>query len=92
MSNSSGPLNLSTVTVGVASAVFLAERPGRKYLLVQNQSAGDIWISFDDATAVADGTCMKLESGASWEPSHVPSNAMRAIGSAADLVITLVQG
>lgn len=92
MSQSSGPLVNSVVTVGTSSALFLAARRDRKYLFVQNQTAGDIWLKFGGGAAVADETSMKLESGASWEPGHVPTNEIRAIGSAADLDITVVEG
>lgn len=86
VTNTSGSVTHTTKTVTNASAQLLAAKPGRRYLLIQNNdAAGVLYIGFG-AAAVAVGAGLKIGPGGSYtvDANYCPDNAIQAIGSIAN--------
>jgi hypothetical protein len=82
--NENGPFTQSQKTVTSTSALMLAAKGNRRYLLIQNNDAsGDIYINLTGATAnTASG--IKIEAGGSYEcQGFAPTAEIHAIGSIA---------
>lgn len=79
----------AVVAVGVVSGVLLAANAARRYLLIQNNSASDIYINFTAAAALTD---IKIAAGgvAEWS-GFCPTNAINAIAAAA-VNVSVVEG
>lgn len=77
----------TTESITTSAAEILAENPDRKYLLLQNNGDGIVYLNF--STTATAGNGIKLDPGDAYEPDHVPSNAISAIGSAAATVIAI---
>jgi hypothetical protein len=71
-----------TITTGGTAQQLAASNSSRKYLIVQNQSSGDLYIRFT-GTAVADTTSLKLVPGAVYESGagFVSTQALSIIGA-----------
>lgn len=73
-----------TITSGGTAQTLAAQNFGRIYLLIQNVSAGDLWVNFG-TTAVANQPSIKLVSGASLEygasSGAVPMQSVSIIGA-----------
>lgn len=86
VTNTSGPVSNAQKTVTNASAVLLAAKAGRRYLLIQNKdAAGNVYISFGaGAATVANG--LKIAPGGSYsaDANYCPDNEIRAIGDIAN--------
>lgn len=76
--------------VGTESIELSGQKTVRRYLFIQNSSAGIMYINFDNEAGVNTG--IKLTAGASYEPFRVPKNSINVIGDAAGLVGFLVEG
>lgn len=77
-------------TAGVASAVLMAANKDRRWLFIQNLSAGDIYINFTSAATIGGGS-IKLASGGSpffFEGSFISTEAVNVIGTGAGLSYT----
>lgn len=61
MSEQPRQLAHSTVNVGTSSTLLAAANPNRTYLLLQNDSANDIYVEFGGTAVVGDG--IRLNSG-----------------------------
>jgi hypothetical protein len=73
----------TAATVTNASAQLVAANSARKYLMIQNNGGGDIFLNFSGAAATT-GNGVKLMPGMSWESGfYVPRAAVQAIGSIA---------
>lgn len=72
----------STLTTGGTAQQLAAANTSRKYLLVQNQSSGYLYIRFT-GTATQDQTSLRIESGGSYEnpPHYCPTSAVSIIGA-----------
>lgn len=80
-----------SATVGTTAVTLMPANTARRGWKVKNDTASDIWISFDGtATAAAGSGNFKIPAGgfAASEPGFVETGAMSAIGSAAGLAIT----
>lgn len=86
-----GDLDLSSG--GVAETLFAAN-PDRKYLLIQNNTGGDVWVDFG-TTAVLDSPSIKIADGGSMEyggfGGFVPTQSVSWIASSA-VTITAKEG
>lgn len=74
-----------TLAAGATAEDVFAANKGRQYLLVQNNSAGDLWVNFG-SDAVQTQPSIKLVSGASVEFSAagtgvVPTARVSIIGA-----------
>jgi hypothetical protein len=74
-----------TITSGGTSQQLAAANATRQYLLIQNNSAADLWVNFGVA-AVANQPSIRLASGAQIEYSPggtgvIPSQAVNIIGA-----------
>lgn len=72
----------STLTTGGTAQQLAASNSTRKYLLVQNQSSGYLYIRFT-GTAVQDQTSIRLDPGGTYEnpPHYCPTSAVSIIGA-----------
>jgi hypothetical protein len=69
-----------TITVGGAAQVLMPGNPSRHGCIVQNNSAGDIWIS-DVGTAALAEPAFKVPTMTNWECKGPPSGAISIIGA-----------
>lgn len=74
-----------TITAGGTSQEVFPADTGRQYLLIQNVSAGDLWINFGIAAVVSQPS-IKLAAGAAIEFSAagtgvVPTSTINIIGA-----------
>lgn len=71
-----------SITLGGTAQQLAAANTARRYLFVQNISAGDLWINFT-TTAVADQPSIQMPSGATFdmEGSFVSTEAISIIGA-----------
>jgi hypothetical protein len=71
-----------SITTGGTAQQLAAANATRKYLLIQNISAGDLWLNFT-TTAVSDQPSIKLTPGSSFsmEGSYVSTEAVSVIGA-----------
>ncbi|KPV49029.1 hypothetical protein SE17_34895, partial [Kouleothrix aurantiaca] len=72
----------STLTTGGTAQQLAAANSSRKYLLVQNQSSGFLYICFT-GTATQTQTSIRLAPGDSYEnpPHYCPTSAVSVIGA-----------
>jgi hypothetical protein len=84
----------SNKTVTNASAQLLAANASRKYLLIQNNGTGDIYVTVDGTAATTANGVRIAAGGGSYELSTVvPTGQINAIGSIANNPnITVVEG
>jgi hypothetical protein len=93
--NKRGAFTQSTKTVTTASALLLAAKPLRSYLLIQNNSTtGDIFINLAGAGAtVTDGIKIAANGGSYELQDFNPTGAIFAIGSiASNANVIVVEG
>jgi hypothetical protein len=71
-----------TIAVGNTAQILMAANTARRYLLIENVSAGDLWFNFT-TTAVIGQPSLKLPSGASFvmEDSPISTEAISIIGA-----------
>lgn len=62
-------------TTNTNAQLVLPAAPRRAYLLIQNNSNGDIWIGIGAAPNTR-GASLVLGPGNFWEPVYVPTNAI----------------
>ena len=62
----------------------------RRYLLIQNNSIGTLYLNFDNDASASNG--VKIPPGGYYEPLRVPQNSLYIIGDSAGLVGFLVEG
>ena len=94
ITNVNGAFTQSQKTVTNASAQLAASNAIRRYMLIQNNdSAGDIYVRVDGATATAT-TGIKIRPGGSYElQGFVASGSITAIGSiASNANIVMIEG
>lgn len=75
--------------IGTSSGQALGHNPRRRYLLVQNQGAGAIWVTFV-SPATDDG--FKIDAGGYWEPWVVPPNALYIIAAVDPTHVCIIEG
>jgi hypothetical protein len=82
-----------TIAAGGTAQTLAAINVNRKYLLIQNNSAGDLWINFT-TTAVAAQPSIKLVSGATYimEGSFVSMELVSIIGATTSQAFTAKEG
>ena len=83
---------MATITAGGTAQVAIAANTNRTGYSVQNQSAGDLWVSHT-GTAVANDTFLKLPPGATYttpKTSH-PKGAVSIIGATTGQAFNPVQ-
>ena len=94
ITNVGGGFTNSQKTVTSTSAVLLAAKPGRRYLLVQNNDpSGIIYLSFGVAATTTNA--IKIAPGGSYtvDASYCPNDAIHAIGSiASNANVVAVEG
>ncbi len=77
-------------SIGVKSEEALPANAGRTYLLIQNNGAGTIQISFGNK---ADGfNSVEIASGGNYEPWVIPSSSINVKASAANSRVVIVEG
>jgi hypothetical protein len=76
--------------VQTASQLLTTGNPFRSYLLIQNKSASNIFVSFGKSADTFNGVL--IEAGGNYEPFIVPVNDVYVIGSAVNLSIMIVEG
>jgi hypothetical protein len=71
-----------TIAVGNTAQTLMAANSARRYLLIENVSAGDLWFNFT-TTAVVGQPSLRLPSGASFvmEDSPISTEAISIIGA-----------
>lgn len=80
-------------TVGVASANLVAASGTRKYLLVQNNGATDIFLNLSGAAATLTNGIKVAAAGGSYESSgSIVTGAITAISSASNSTVIVVEG
>lgn len=82
-----------TISNGGTSQEVMGANANRTYLLVQNVSAGDLWINFGVA-AVANQSSIKLAPGAAFvmEDNAVEVRAVNVIGATTGQAYTAKEG
>lgn len=72
-----------TITSGGVAQVLAAANAVRNGISIQNQSTGDLWVSFTTTAAVGTNTSMLLAAGVYFEApaSGVPVGAVSIIGA-----------
>ena len=86
-------LSLTSITGFIAdikSKKALTLNLNRAYLLIQNQSAGVIYINFG-VNANANGGGIKVEAGGFFEPFKAPLDSVYILGSADDLQVSIME-
>ena len=75
--------NSGTIASGGTSQLAAASNPDRRYFVLQNVSAADLWFTFGVAAAVQDQPSIKLVAGAFYEnpPHFCPIGAVKIIGA-----------
>jgi hypothetical protein len=77
-------------SVGTESQQIVPANSGRNYLLIQNKSAGDIYVSFGSGADNFNG--IVIASGGFYEPYIVPSSSIHVKAAAASSNVVLVEG
>ncbi len=77
-------------TIGVTSKQVLQDNPGRQYILVQNNSGGNIFIGFGTKADTING--VKIVPGGNYEPYLAPRSSIHVIASGANSNVVVVEG
>lgn len=85
-----------TITTGGTAQTIAAQNTSRQYLLIQNLSAGDLWVNFGIA-AVAASPSIKITAGGNFEYSAggtgvVPTALVSIIGATTGQSFTAKEG
>lgn len=82
-----------TITAGGTAQTLASANTSRKYLLIQNVSAGDLWINFTTA-AIAGQPSFKLASGDSFvqEGTFVSTEAISIFGATSGQAFSAKEG
>lgn len=82
-----------SITTANGSQLLFAANPARKYLFVQNNSAGSLWINYGSAATLSSPSVV-LTAGQSYEnpSSFVSSQAINIVGATAGQSFTAKQG
>lgn len=82
-----------TITAGGAAQTLAAANPARRYLLIQNASAADLWINFTTA-AVIDSPSIKLSAGDAFSMAaeYVSNQLISIIGATTGQKFTAKEG
>ena len=76
--------------IGLEPQVVLPYNPHRKYLLVQNNSTGDMWLAFSIEAGI--GTGIRLLPGTVYEPQrYVPLSTVSIVGATGSQSGTLIE-
>lgn len=88
-----GAFTQGAANVGTASTEIKAANTARRYLLIQNNGATDIYITLNGAEATtANGIKVEAAGGAYELQGFVPVAAIKAISSAANSAVIVVEG
>lgn len=83
----------SSISVTTSSTSVLAASTATTYLFIQNQdSVNPIWLNLGGGAATANGACIKLSAGASYEmnaPGFIPTAAINAISTGGTVTVNL---
>lgn len=77
-------------SVGVVSQEVLPANGGRVYLLIQNNSAGNIELSFGNKANGFDS--IVIASGGNYEPWVIPFSSVNILAAAVDSRVVVVEG
>lgn len=82
-----------SITAGGTSQEAVPRNTARRYLLLQNTSAGDLWLRYDKA-ASASSPSIKLEAGDSihFSAGFAPSSSIHVFGATTGQTFTLWEG
>ncbi|MQY50832.1 hypothetical protein [Rhodocyclus gracilis] len=94
ITNSTGNATQTTANVTNASTQILAAKPGRRYLMVQNNDAAGVVYLFFGAGPATAANGVKIAPGGSYvAEGWCPANAVQAIGSiASNANVVIVEG
>jgi hypothetical protein len=83
----------ATLFVGTDPQVILAGSVSRRYLLIQNIGAVDVWLGFGTTPSAANTIGILLFAGTqlSWENRVVPNNDIQAIANA-QAQLSIIEG
>ena len=88
-----GAFTQGAANVGTVSTEIKAANGARRYLLIQNKGATDIYITLNGAAATTDNGIKVDAAGGSYElQGFVPVAAINAISSAANSAVIVVEG
>lgn len=76
--------------VSLESRQVLTNNGNRNYLLIQNKSAGKIYVSFGTKANPLDG--VEISAGGNYEPYVVPSSSVEVLATVAASKVTVVEG
>ena len=88
-SNTTSFLNTPFI-VGTTSLQVLQANRSRNYLLIQNKSASNMWVVFNNAATSFAGVL--VEAGGNYEPYVAPYSGVYIIGAAAALEGVCIEG
>ena len=83
-------LSVKTVVIGVVTQQVSQGNPSRRYLLIQNNSLGNIFINFDQDAAA--GRSVIVVPGGYYEPYRVPKNSIHVSAALASSTVVIVEG
>lgn len=75
---------------GLTAIQVLPRNLSRSYLLIQNKSTGNMWVSFSNSATVFSGVL--IEAGGYYEPYLALPDSVSIIGAAANLAGVCVEG
>ena len=83
-----------TITLGGTAQQLVAANTARRYLLIQNISAGDLWINDAGTAAIGGPGSLKIVAGGYYEypASFVTSGAISIIGATTAQAFTAKEG
>ena len=83
--------NIGLVASTVASMGAAGKNANRVYLLVQNNSNGNIYITFNDQIPTS-GNGVTIRPDEAWEPRKVPNGAVNVLAEIDNSAAVIVQG
>lgn len=80
-----------TITARTTSQEALPANPRRRYLLLQNRGATDVFVAFGSNAEVATGLEISADNG-NYEPYVAPSSSVNVISSSGSPKVIIIEG
>lgn len=69
-----------------ASQPVMAANPNRRYLFIQNNGNGDLWVNVEGGAAAVGGASIRIPVGAWFEPPVPPLGAVAVLSAVAGVL------
>lgn len=79
----------TVIAVGATDVVLSDDSVQRRYLLIQNNGPGNLFLNFGEEASASNG--LKIESGKAYEPAIIPEDTIHGYADQANTSVVVVE-